>query len=441
MILLEKVNKIFPLSANVAMNILSRIFIVNIISDISLDYARSSSHLMVILGVLNAPYYFSMGASIRVKSLENKNSYANALLHTLISSIILNIFLGIILAVLVYFCIDKILMIFKQPLNIVEHTQYFFKCYAFCLVSNSLFQGLQQIYIGLNKGYISTAINLLSNLITFVFLYLLMNRFKNSDDFSIPFTYPFLIYGLVGSAILLFLLVRDSDIKILENLNINNKYIIKEFIYLLKISIPFCIQNIHGTFVHFVHVIVIGMICPRLLPLYQVLIQYNLVVLIIILGSIQAFGLDTIQNVQKRALDLFLQKMKRYLTIIFSLMILCSLFFYFKLFFKIKTYNLLISEKNDLLFSFFIAFISHFIFVIRNINIMTLTNLGDPIFPVMLATSLSLAFGLPMSIILAFLIPYSLTAIHLGILMHYVIATIILMVRGYKNWYFTHDST
>jgi Na+-driven multidrug efflux pump len=268
-----------------------------------------------------------------------------------------------------------------------------------------------------------------------------MNRFKNSDDFSIPFTYPFLIYGLVGSAILLFLLVRDSDIKILENLNINNKYIIKEFIYLLKISIPFCIQNIHGTFVHFVHVIVIGMICPRLLPLYQVLIQYNLVVLIIILGSIQAFGLDTIQNVQKRALDLFLQKMKRYLTIIFSLMILCSLFFYFKLFFKIKTYNLLISEKNDLLFSFFIAFISHFIFVIRNINIMTLTNLGDPIFPVMLATSLSLAFGLPMSIILAFLIPYSLTAIHLGILMHYVIATIILMVRGYKNWYFTHDST
>ena len=100
----------------------------------------------------------------------------------------------------------------------------------------------------------------------------------------------------------------------------------------------------------------------------------------------------------------------------------------------IDSQNYDVETRHDLWISYGIAFTSIVIFLIRNGLISSLTNLGDSVFPAIIATAMSLGVGLPTSVCLTHFIKYPIVAIHLGIITHYIITATILSFRFKNKW-------
>ena len=425
-------NKIFPLSANAALNIIMRLIIVSMITNIHPNYKECGSHILVILGILNLTYFFSIGSSIRTKIYEHEKNKEDLLLTTLLSSLTLSMGIGLVTSLFSYFAIHPILTLFAQPTNVIEYTTYFFKCFSFCIIPNALFQSLQQIYIGLNHSYIVIIVNLFSSLGTLLSLYLLIKCSILINPLDIKFAYPFLFYGLFGIVILFFIL--HKKFRFHYNQMVKSFTYITEMKTLFKISMPFCVQNIHGNFVHFSHILVIGMLVPHLLTAYHIFMQYNLIIFIVILGGVQAFGLDSLHPILKRNYNELIYKTKNFIKVFLFILTLIGIFYFIKILNHINIHHYFIMNRYDLWISYGIAFIAFIIFLVRNSLIISLTNLGDPILPAMTATVMSIGVGLPLSMYLSHIIMYPIVGLHLGIIIHYTLTTVILSFRFKNKW-------
>jgi Na+-driven multidrug efflux pump len=430
-----KINRVIITSLNIYVHFIARIYLVGLVSKIDSNFALSTSHIMVLLGVFGIPYYFATSVALNVKHLEHKISRKYSLINTLISYALISILGGGVISLIAYYVIEIILIALQQPTNIVQSVTLFCQCYTFCIIANSLFYGLQQFYIGLNKGYIAIIVNILCNVLMMYLVHLGLYQQQLYIDQSLILTFAYLSYGLVGCGILVFLILRR--LKYIEyNVVVVLKLeeIIKEIHSLLKRGFPFTLQNAHGMLVVFVHVITIGIVCPKLLPVYEVLIQCNLTMFIVINGGVQAIGLDTLHEVHTRQLNMLSNTVRSYLYVIITILGMCATYYYFKVYDAVVRYRLNDIEVFDCITSYFVAMIIQCVALIRNSTIMILTTLKDNFFPAICATSCSLCIGIPVSIYLAYNIEYGILGINVGVLIHYLIACSVLLVRCYKKW-------
>ncbi len=430
-----KINRVIITSLNIYVHFIARIYLVGLVSKIDSNFALSTSHIMVLLGVFGIPYYFATSVALNVKHLEHKISRKYSLINTLISYALISILGGGVISLIAYYVIEIILIALQQPTNIVQSVTLFCHCYTFCIIANSLFYGLQQFYIGLNKGYIAIIVNILCNVLMMYLVHLGLYQQQLYIDQSLILTFAYLSYGLVGCGILVFLILRR--LKYIEyNVVVVLKLeeIIKEIHSLLKRGFPFTLQNAHGMLVVFVHVITIGIVCPKLLPVYEVLIQCNLTMFIVINGGVQAIGLDTLHEVHTRQLNMLSNTVRSYLYVIITILGMCATYYYFKVYDAVVRYRLNDIEVFDCITSYFVAMIIQCVALIRNSTIMILTTLKDNFFPAICATSCSLCIGIPVSIYLAYNIEYGILGINVGVLIHYLIACSVLLVRCYKKW-------
>lgn len=429
---LYNLNRIFSISTNVALNILFRIIIVATICGIDDNYKQCGSHILVILGLLNLTYFFSIGSSLRVKACLYEKDNNILLLGTFLASLTLNILMGAIAGLFAYFAIHPILMFFNQPENVIEHTSYFFKSFSFCLLFNAMFQSFQQICIGFNLAYVVNIVNAISMIMANSFLVFSINHSNIKNYLDINFTYPFLVYGSFGSVALLLILKKRLSFPQMKNITLS--YYVSQLKKLFRLSFPFCIQNIHGNLIYFSHILILGMTVPSLLVAYHIFMQSNLILFIIVLGGVQAYGLDSFYSILRRQKIELIKKMKEFAGTIILILIIIGIIYFMRIFNHIHSENYDLQTRYDLWISYGIAFTSVIIFLIRNGLISSLTNLGDQSVPAVIATSMSLGVGLPVSIFLVYFIKYPFVGIHLGIIIHYIITAAILFFRFRKKW-------
>ena len=402
------------------------------ISSMDENYKQCGSHILVILGLLNLTYFFSIGSSLRVKACLYEKEKNILLLGTFFASLTLNFFIGVIAGLFAYFAIHPILVFFNQPENVITYTSYFFKCFSFCLIFNALFQSFQQICIGFNLVNAVNLVNAFSMILTTSYLSFAIKHSNMKNYWNISFTYPFIVYGLFGSVILFLILRKRFSFIQMKNLTLS--HYICELKTLFKLSFPFCIQNIHGNLIYFSHILVLGMLAPCLLVAYHIFMQSNLILFIIVLGGVQAFGLDSLYPILKREKEELIKITKDFLKAIIFILIIFGIIYFIIIFNHIDSQNYDVETRHDLWISYGIAFTSIVIFLIRNGLISSLTNLGDSVFPAIIATSMSLGVGLPTSLGLTYFIKYPFVGIHLGIITHYIITLIILSFRFKNKW-------
>lgn len=432
---LSILHKIFPLSANVALTILMRIGIVSLLSSFHENYQVCASHILVILGILNLTYFFSIGSSLRMRSYKDKIKEEGVIV--ILSSLTLNFILSFSTLCISYFAIFPILTLFKQPFLIVQYTSYFFKCFSFSLIPTALFQSIQQILIGMGYSYLVILVNFISHGSTIVSLYILkiyVNHHNlDQKPLLIPFEIPFLMYGILGMCLLGSVLFYKKIFSIQLTLPSYQTYK-AELKTLFKISFPFCIQNIHGNLVHFVHILLVGRLVPHLLVAYHIFMQYNLMIFILVLGGVQAFGLDIVKTIEKRNKEVLLKKIVSYAKVFLIFMSILGIFYFFKITHHIDEHHYSLITRYDLWMSYCVAVCAYTMFLVRNSSMIILTYLGFPMLPSLLSTVMSLGIGIPLSIFFSYSLSYSLTGIHLGTIFHYSLTTIIVLLKIKQNW-------
>jgi len=402
------------------------------ISSMDENYKQCGSHILVIIGLLKLTYFFSMGSSLRVKACLFEKEKDIMLLGVFFASLTLSLFMGILTGLFAHFAIHPVLTLFNQPENVIAYTSCFFKCFSFCLIFNALFQSFQQICIGFNLAHVVNIVNVFSITLTIVYLSFTIKHADLENYWSIKFTYPFIFYGLSGSMILFLLLRKKFSFFQMKSLTLSRYFC--EVKTLFRLSFPFCIQNIHGNLVYFSHILVLGMLAPRLLVAYHIFMQSNLILFIIVLGGVQAFGLDSFYPILKREKEELIKRTKDFLKAIIFILIIVGIIYFIRIFNHIDSQNYDVETRHDLWISYGIAFTSIVIFLIRNGLISSLTNLGDSVFPSIIATAMSLGVGLPTSLCLTHFINYPIVAIHLGIITHYIITATILSFRFKNKW-------
>lgn len=425
-------NRIFSISINVALNILFRLVIVAIICCVDENYKQCGSHILVILGLLNLTYFFSVGSSIRIKACLFEKEKDLLLLGVFFASLTLSLFIGMLTSIFAHFAIQPVLTLFHQPENVITYTVYFFKCFSFCLMLNALFQSFQQICIGFNLAHVVNVVNAVLIFLTSFYLSFMIKYSDLINYWGIKFAYPFIFYGLSGSLILFLVLRKKFSFFQMKNLTLS--HYLSEVKTLFKLSFPFCIQNIHGNLVYFSHILVLGMLAPCLLVTYHIFMQFNLILFIIVLGGVQAFGLDSLYPILKREKGELIKKTGDFFKTIIFILSVVGIIYFIKIFDHIESQNYATEIRYDLWISYGIAFASIAVFLIRNGLIASLTNLGDSVFPAIISTFMSLGVGLPSSLGLTYLISYPFAGIHLGIITHYIITAVILSFRFKNKW-------
>ncbi|MBA4249556.1 MAG: hypothetical protein C0432_02160 [Candidatus Puniceispirillum sp.] len=424
-----------PLSSNIGILIAYRILLVNILSDFDESYSNAASHILVVLGLLAFPYYFSTGTALQIKRKITEKLDKNNILNTIYVSLFLNLVLSLCTSLLFYFFTQDALQLLSQPPEIISPTVHFVQNYSKGLIFYSLIHCFQHILIGLNRVSHSSYMNIFSHAMHLFFIWGYFTYLKNYQGIE----FKYLDYSwhqplIFSSCVILILGYVYSKNYFHSKMYIKLKWnaVQSEIAKIFKISFPSAIQNIHGTVVHLSHVVLIGILEPNLLVIYQIFLKNNLIAFVLMFGTVQAFGLDNITSIVQRNFKQYIKSLKSFFIIYSVLLFTISMIFYFFLTFEIKHV-----EKNiqyyGIILGFFMMNISYYIVCIRNILIATLINLKDTVIPPFISTCLSLGLGIPLSLYLGSTIPI-LIGISIGVIAHYAVASFYLLKRIKHFW-------
>lgn len=428
--------KIIPLSSNIGILILYRILLVQILGSFDISYSKATSHILVVLGLLAFPYYFSTGTALQIKRKIAQRQDKTSILNTIYVALGLNFILSLITAFFFYHYTEQCLRLLNQPEDIILPTVHFSKNYSKALILYSLIHCFQHILIGLNRLSHSSFMNILSHCIhlSSVWVYLIYLKSVKGIDFThLNYSWHFPLI-LSGTCVLIlgYLYSRNFFRKHIT-IQINWKSIQTEILKIFKISFPSAIQNIHGTAVHLSHVVLIGMTAPHLLSVYQIFLKSNLISFILMFGTIQAFGLENIASVINKNLKQYLKSIKNFFLIYSILLFIIFLIFYSILVNQLNSVTHDQTTYYDVVFGFLIMSFSYYLVCIRNGLISTLINLKDTVIPPFISTCLSLGLGMPLSLYLGSS-KYILTGISIGVITHYTVATFYLSKRMKRQW-------
>ncbi len=427
--------KIIPLSSNIGILIAYRILLVSILSDFDESYSIAASHILVALGLLAFPYYFSTGTALQIKRKIAEKFDKMHILNTIYVSLFLNMALSLGTSYLFYFYTKDALELLNQPPEIISPTVHFVQNYSKGLVFYSLIHCFQHILIGLNRVSHSSYMNIFSHglhlfSIWMYFIYLKNYQDVDFKDLDYSWYQPLIFSGC--SILILGYAYSKNYFHNKMYINLKWRDLQFEIIKIFKISFPSAIQNIHGTVVHLSHVVLIGVLEPSLLVIYQTFLKNNLIAFVLMFGTVQAFGLDSITTILKRNMKAYEKSLQSFFIIFGILLFIISLIFYIFLFFEIKHIKNNV-QYYGIIFGFLMMNVSYYVVCIRNILTATLINLKDTVIPPFISTCLSLGLGIPLSLYLGSTIPI-LMGISIGVLTHYVVASFYLLKRMKRLW-------
>lgn len=434
--LLPILKKIIPLCSNIGILILYRIFLVQILASFDATYAKAASHILVVLGLLAFPYYFSTGTALQIKRKIAQKHDKKQILNTIYVALSLNFTLSLITSFFFYYYTEDALRLLNQPEDIILPTIHFTKNYTKALVLYSLIHCFQHILIGLNRLSHSSVMNIVSHGIhlSFVWIYFIyLQSFQQIDCTILNYSwYQPLI--LSGSLVLLlgYIYSRNFFNKHIT-IQLNWKEFQADLSKIFKISFPSAIQNIHGTIVHLSHVVLIGITAPHLLTIYQIFLKNNLISFVLMFGTVQAFGLENISSVMNKNLKSYLKSIKNFFIIYSILSFFIFIIFYIFLIHQLNNLTQDNSIYYDVVIGFFIMGFSFYLVCIRNGLISTLINMKDTVIPPFISTCLSLGLGMPLSLYLGSTKPI-LIGISIGVITHYTVAIFYLFRRMKRLW-------